>query len=147
MPGPPAKDASTRARRNRSSTATTLARPVRPRQVDLPDRPDGQSWQVNTVAWWAELWASPMAPEYDESDVHGLLMLAELVDLFWRGPDRGLAAEIRLHRREFGLSPMSRRSLQWKIERAADGTPAPAARARGRSSGRGKDPRAHLSAV
>ena len=70
-----------------------------------------------TRAWWADLWASPMAPEYDDSDRHGLLMLAALVDDLWRAKtarDRlAAAAEVRLQGARYGLSPIDRRRLQW----------------------------------
>jgi hypothetical protein len=59
-----------------------------------------------------------MAPEFTESDVHGLLVLAVLVDEFWVDPSKELAAEIRLQRQCFGLSPLDRRRLQWEIERS-----------------------------
>jgi hypothetical protein len=62
-----------------------------------------------------------MAPEYDASDVHGLYVLAELVDAFWNCESvtgrKDLSGEIRLQRQAFGLSPIDRRRLQWEIER------------------------------
>jgi hypothetical protein len=58
-----------------------------------------------------------MAPEFDESDVHGLYLLAVLVNEFWNAPSKELAAEIRLQRQCFGLTPIDRRRLQWEIER------------------------------
>jgi hypothetical protein len=114
MPGPTPKHASTRARRNRSSTAATLtADPT----IVAPDLPDDREWHPQTLAWWVDVWASPMAPEYDASDLHGLLILAVLVDGFWRKPHWTAAAEIRLQRQCFGLTPIDRRRLQWEIER------------------------------
>ena len=77
-----------------------------------------------TVSFWADLWSSPMAPEYDESDRHGLYLLAMIVNDFWTcgdAKDRAkLASEIRQQRNRYGLSPMDRRSLQWEISRAED---------------------------
>ncbi len=106
----------------------------------LPDRPQDWhhpllnrpplEWHPLTRAWWADLWASPMAAEYDATDVHGLRQLAVLVDDFWRAEtprDRQAAsAEIRLQGLRFGLSPIDRRRLQWEIERSEE------AQARGR---------------
>jgi len=74
-------------------------------------------WHSQTLRWWADVWSSPMAPEYDESDIHGLILLAVLVDAFWKEPSQALAAEIRLQRQCFGLTPVDRRRLQWEIER------------------------------
>lgn len=150
MPGPAPKHASVRARTNRTSTAATL-RPVH--DVKAPPLPT-RLWHEQTRSWWADVWASPMAPEYDESDRHGLFALAVLVDDFWTTEDlklrKDLAAEIRQQRQCFGLTPIDRRRLQWEIERVDEAqdrgqrrraaTPKPATAA-------GADPRAGLHAV
>jgi hypothetical protein len=57
-----------------------------------------------------------MAAEFVQADIHGLYILAELEDAFWREPTIALAAEIRLQRTAFGLTPIDRRRLQWEIE-------------------------------
>ncbi len=118
------------------ATAAVLVAPD-PEQVvvpPLPDRPQDwhhpllnrppQDWHPLTRAWWADLWASPMAGEYDATDVHGLIQLAVLVDDFWHAEsprDRQAAStEIRLQGVRFGLSPIDRRRLQWKIERSEE---------------------------
>lgn len=105
------------ARRNKSATRATLSTVHDVKTPDLPVR----TWHAQTLVWWADVWDSPMAPEYDDSDRHGLFALALLVDDFWsaetakeRAP---LAAEIRLQRQCFGLTPIDRRRLQWEIER------------------------------
>lgn len=128
MPGPAPKHASTRARRNKSSTAATL---IADPDLAVPEL-HGDFWHPMTLEWWADLWSSPMAPEYDTSDRHGLYLLAMIVNDFWTATspaDRAkLAAEIRMQRNRYGLSPMDRRSLQWEIARAEE--------ARGRSEKR-----------
>jgi len=120
MPGPAPKHPSTRQRRNRSSTAATLS--VDP-DLEVPALPT-RLWHEQTRAWWRDIWASPMAPEYDDSDRHGLFSLAVLVDDFWRCDEAKLrtsiAAEIRQQRQCFGLTPIDRRRLQWEIERSED---------------------------
>lgn len=113
MPPTP-KTAGTRARRNKTSTHTTLSTV---HDVEVPKLPAGRKWHRQTRSWWGDVWASPMAPEYDSSDLHGLFLLAVLVDDFWLNPTQGLAAEIRLQRQCFGLSPIDRRRLQWEIDR------------------------------
>jgi len=118
MPGPAPKPAALRQRRNKTSTNTTLRTDTRVVMPDLPERPEG--WLALTEQWWRDLWSSPMAPEYHSSDVHGLLIVAALRDSFWRDPSKELAGELRLQHREFGLTPLSRRQLQWEIERAED---------------------------
>ncbi len=111
--GPAPKPAHMRQRRNRTSTNAKLQADPKLKAPELP----GRVWHEMTLAWWADVWSSPMAPEYDESDRHGLFMLAVLVDEFWLSPTKDLAAEIRLQRQAFGLSPIDRRRLQWEIER------------------------------
>jgi hypothetical protein len=77
-----------------------------------------------TLAWWRDVWSSPMAPEYDDSDKHGLYVLAMLVEDFWRADTmdwrQKLAAELRQQGQRFGLSPIDRRRLQWEIERTQE---------------------------
>lgn len=148
MPPTP-KHPSARARRNKVSTAATL---VAPTEVSVPDLPDDREWHPQTLAWWADVWRSPMAPEFDQSDVHGLLVLAVLVDGFWLKPHWTAAAEIRLQGQRFGLSPIDRRRLQWEIEKV-DEAQDRGQRRRAANPGRpaakkaAADPRAHLRAV
>lgn len=110
------KDPSVRARRNKASTAAKLPAAGPVAKADRPELPDGRDWHKLTLEWWADLWASPMAGEYHESDRHGLFILAALVDAFWTEPSQALAAEIRLQRQAFGLTPYDRRRLEWTIE-------------------------------
>lgn len=79
--------------------------------------PAEEAWRDLTLVWWSTIWASPMADEWVDADVPGLVQLAVLVDDFWRTGNRELAAEIRMQQREYGLSPLSRRSLQWEVIR------------------------------
>lgn len=75
-------------------------------------------WHAMARAWWNVVWDSPMArEEWIDADVPNLLILVSLVDDFWRTGDKAVAAEIRQQSREFGISPMSRRTLQWEIKR------------------------------
>ncbi len=134
MPTAP-KHPSTRARRNRSTTAAVLQAAADVKPPGLPDRDDG--WHPQAAAWWAELWASPMAGEFLASDVHQLLMVAALVDDYWRKPTPAKLAEIRLQGRAYGLSPLDRRRLQWAVER----TEAAQDRGKRRRATPSKDPR------
>lgn len=116
MPPMP-KEPSTRRRRNKTATSRQLQVV---HDVDPPALPGDREWHAQTVAWWTDVWASPMAPEFDDSDLHGLVLLAVLVDAFWESPSKELAAEIRLQRQCFGLSPIDRRRLQWEIDRGTE---------------------------
>lgn len=131
MPPMP-KTAGTRARRNKSATSATLVAPE-PGDIDVPELPEirdeeglPDDYHPATLAWWADIWSSPMAPEYDESDAHGLFMLAVLVNDYWTSVSvkerLAAAAEIRLQSQRFGLSPIDRRRLQWEISRAEEAT-------------------------
>ena len=117
----PLKDPAVRQRRNRESTAATLpGSPATPQL--LPDREDGAKWRREAVQIWTLAWESPMAKEYTEADVPGLLLLADLTHAYWTKPETKLAGEIRQQRMSYGLDPMARRRLGWKL------TPAPAAK-------------------
>ncbi len=153
MPGPAPKTASTRARRNKTSTAATIKPDP---TLTAPELPDDFAWHSQTVAWWNDVWASPMAPEFDDSDKHGLIALAVLVNHFCTVPKpfsrMSIAAEIRQQSQRFGLSPIDRRRLQWEIERTEEaqekGAKRRAAAPRAASSPRGaSDPRTALHVV
>ena len=116
MPGPTPKPAALRQHRLRHSTAAPLTRARSRRKVPLLPACTRGDWHPNTLAWWPEVWRSPMAAEYLPADIHGLYLLADLVDLYWRKPTPALAAEIRLQRMCFGLTPIDRRRLQWEVE-------------------------------
>jgi len=81
-------------------------------------RPD---WHPQTVAWWKDIWRSPMAAQWLKADVHALNRLAVLVEMYWREPVKELLAEIRLQEQRFGLTWADRHRLQFK-----PATPAPA---------------------
>ncbi len=118
MPGPTPKSSTTRQRRNKASTASRLLLDVP--KVRAPQLPKGREWHPLTVAWWRDVWHSPMASEFLDSDKHGLYILADLVDCYWNNPSQSLAAEIRLQRQCYGLTPIDRRRLQWEVHFGAD---------------------------
>nr|WP_214322075.1 hypothetical protein [Nonomuraea sediminis] len=135
-----------RQRRNKTSTSARLHADPDLKAPTLPDR----AWHEMTLAWWKDIWSSPMAPEYDDSDRHGLFVLAVLIDEFWLSPTKDLAAEIRLQRQSFGLSPIDRRRLQWEIERgdeASERTRKRRAKPAAKGADPGADPRSILHAV
>jgi hypothetical protein len=123
---------------------------------DLPDIPN--SWHPNARRFWDDIWASPMSPEWDDSDIHNAYILAMLYNDFWQAETpyarQALSSEIRLARQALGLSPLDRHRLYWTIEQAdsaeargrkrrAAETPAPAAP----KPDPGIDPREVLRAV
>lgn len=132
---------------DRASTRATLFEPT-PDEIEIPALPpmriierrrkyrdsDGitqtethmveQPWRLETQEWWESLWSSPMASEFHPSDRHGLFRLAVLIDDFWQCPSTQANAEIRLAQKDYGLTPLDRRRLEWTIasaEKATDG--------------------------
>lgn len=173
MPGPPPKDPGLRQRRNRSTTAAKLslapsgdvsAPKLGPRIVEDEETGDRREleWHPMAVSLWEDVWASPMAGEYLDADVHGLRVLVALTDAYWRRMEAGqvsgaaaLAAELRLQRQAFGLSPIDRRRLQWEVDRGDEAETrrtkrAEARKAAPRTAGpraAKADPRRHLAPV
>jgi len=133
--GAPPKPDSSRARRNRATTAATLEsqkaaheRHRGERLPKLPARPpDAEPWDKRTVAWWRETMRSPMAGQYLDADLPVLHVAFELIDEFYatletaRGTKGrrpaliGLALEIRQQIARFGLTPRDRLSLHWAV--------------------------------
>lgn len=143
------------AYRKKKGEGAVLSRSV---SVEKPPLPSVRYWHDMTQAWWDDVWASPMAQEYDESDKHGLMALAMIVDDFWSaetsGQRQAASAEIRLQGVRFGLSPIDRRRLQWEIEKAEDAQARTSKRRRSAEESSspattvdGKDPRAVLRAL
>lgn len=120
------KHPSTRARRNKATTAATLktdATTGRRIAPELPERTMG--WHSQTVIWWADVWASPMSDEWHpETDVHNVLAAAMHYDDMWRAetPTERQKADAAFVKREaaLGLTPYDRRRLEWTIETAAE---------------------------
>lgn len=141
--GPVPKDPAIRQRVNRAATRAVLMAEAEPRRAE-PPLPGHRDWHALTQAWWRDTWRSPMASEFLGVDIHGLYLLADLIDSYWRSPSAKLAAEIHKHRQCYGLTPLDRRRLEWQVERVeAAGRrqpppPLPAA---------GDDPRALLAVV
>lgn len=114
MSGPAPKPPGMRQRRNKESTRSIIEAPPAER-MELP-----KTYHANTVLWWTTIWDSPIADEWVDADVPGLLALAQLVEDFWTAPGDDRAkrhSEVRMASREFGLTPFSRRQLQWEVKR------------------------------
>lgn len=127
------KDPSVRARQNKAATRATLTAPDDAEIPELPERPRNLDeieseivldWHPQTLAWWADVWASPMAEQWDRSDVHNVVVVALLYDDIWRAGSakarKDALAEYRLQRADLGLSPYARRRLEWTIETAEE---------------------------
>lgn len=67
------------------------------------------------VAYWHAIWESPMGIVYLDADIPALLRLTELVHLWHIAKEPSVLQEIRQLEDRFGLSPLSRRRLEWEI--------------------------------
>lgn len=87
-----------------------------------PQLPGLGGWHEMTLRWWADIWASPMSQEWDESDIHNVYVLAAVYNDIWTALSptarKEAASEFRLQRANLGLTPYDRRRLEWTIESA-----------------------------
>jgi hypothetical protein len=122
MPGPAPKHPQLRQRRNISTTRAVLPAEEQPRTEppELPPHLGDGGWSAMAVQWWRDVWSSPMQVEFLRGDEPALCRLVALVDQFWKDGDLATAREIRLLEREFGLTPLSRRRLEWSVVRVED---------------------------
>lgn len=83
-------------------------------------------WDKQTVAWWNDVWTSPMVSAWDASDVHNVYVIALLYDDIWAAGTarerKDALAEFRQQCARVGLDPVSRARLQWSIETADEAT-------------------------
>lgn len=90
-----------------------------------------------------------MATEWLESDRHGLLRLAVLVNDYWEAESpsarKEVASEIRLQQQAYGLSPLDRGRLQWEIEKGDSATAKRKRRRQKEPAGDATDPRSALT--
>lgn len=70
--------------------------------------------------WWKDVWSSPMHYEFVRGDLPALFRLVLMVDRFWKTQSLTVAKEIRMLEREFGLTPLSRRRLEWNMAQAEE---------------------------
>ena len=120
MPGPPPNP--NRQRRNKAVTAATLpseAAAARQRVPLLPNRGPGKAWHKRTRAWWEASWKSPIAARWKKHHFEWMYELAELIDIRNKLPADELSkrlqvdAEIRMQRRDLGLTPADQLRMQW----------------------------------
>lgn len=75
-------------------------------------------YHPHTIKEWNDLWENPQAKQYVLAlDKHGLARRFNIVDrINWHGADAELedVRELRMLDKEFGLTPWSRRGLQWE---------------------------------
>lgn len=124
MPGPNPKDPAKRARTNKAASRAVLTADERDATA-VPDMGtlDSEDWHPLTVAWWQDVWTSPMAKQFLSADKHSLYRLLLMVQEFWRRPNVELSKDIDKAQQAFGLTPLDRRRLEWVIENPAPKQP------------------------
>lgn len=117
MPGPMPKNPAMRQRRNKSTSRALLsmAPGFHLQKPRMPRLAKGKHWHPMAKRFWTTVWNSPMSAEFLPGDEPALYRLLFLVNVFWTAPDLDVAKEIRALEREFGLTPMSRRRLEWAV--------------------------------
>lgn len=115
MPGPAPKSKDERRRRNKPQSGEWVTLP-RTHDREAPGLPkvQGVRWLKSTKDWWATIWRSPMASQWQESDVFGLVELAVMRQAFFEG-DLRLADKITAKSDKFGLTPKGRKDLRWIV--------------------------------
>lgn len=120
MPGPAPKSKEERRRRNPPVhewvvLSESYDGPIPP----LPGPKTGKNarWEKPTREWWETIWRTPMATQWNEGDVPGLIELAILRQAFMEG-DMSVRSEVRQRADRFGLTPKGRRDLRWVITEA-----------------------------
>lgn len=83
-------------------------------------------WSAATRRWWRGIWSSPMAAEWLLEDLPGLIRLAQLQEMTFRGLLKESSwPEQRRLEGEFGLSPLARRRLGWEVPAGPPPPPEP----------------------
>lgn len=137
MPGPDPKNTSVRQRRNVKSTKAILRALDPDEPLEIPEMPKvyknqvdkdvlsptyGEvilvetTYEMQTLMAWEAWWSSPMRQEWTQADYFGLCRLIVLEDQFWKSPSGQAHAEIRLAQKDYGITPLDRRRLEWTVE-------------------------------
>ena len=117
-PAPKPKDQ--RVNRAKPKTGEWVILPLR-HDIKAPKLPleHGVKWIKLTKEWWATIWASPMATQWQAADVPGLVEMAMFRQQMFtteRFEERmKLADQVQKRGDKFGLSPKGRKDLRWVI--------------------------------
>jgi hypothetical protein len=85
-------------------------------EISLADRGLPRKLQARARRLWATWWGSPMALMWSEYDAPQLERLLVLTAESWLGASAAGLSEIRQLEDRFGLNPVARRKLYWRIE-------------------------------
>ena len=85
-----------------------------------------------------------MRHEFLRADLGALIRLVFLVNSYYQTGQLDVAREVRLMEREFGLTPLSRRRLEWTVTQTEDAREKSDQRRRRGAKTIGQDPRGIL---
>ena len=110
--GPPPKDPSKRARRNKGPVALRVIASDPVPQPDLPElMPKGVPWPEETLQWWAMWGNDPLAADFRATDWSELMDTAAVHGAYWSG-DLSQAGELRLRTARHGATAADRARLR-----------------------------------
>lgn len=93
-------------------------------EAALQEEEGPAQWAGPVVDWWQDIWSSPMAGEFVDSDVHGLYLACyyfhESLNPFYKASDRiAFAKQFENSIKNYGLTPSARESLRWQVAQGA----------------------------
>lgn len=110
--GPPPKDPSRRARRNKDPVGMRVVESEPVAQPGLPElMPCGDPWPAETLDWWSMWGVDPLAAEFRATDWSELMDTAAIHGAYWSG-DLKLAGELRLRTARHGATAADRARLR-----------------------------------
>lgn len=110
--GPPPKEPSRRARRNKEPAGMRVVESAPVAQPGLPDvMPNGDEWPSETIDWWSMWGVDPLAAEFRATDWSELMDTAAIHGAYWSG-DLKLAGELRLRTARHGATAADRARLR-----------------------------------
>lgn len=110
--GPPPKDPSRRARRNKDPVALRVIESDPVVQPELPETmPKGLPWPQETVDWWSMWGSDPLAADFRATDWSELMDTAVVHGAYWSG-DFSQAGELRLRTARHGATAADRARLR-----------------------------------
>lgn len=110
--GPPPKDPSKRARRNKDPVALKVIESEPVEQPPLPElMPKGVPWPEETLQWWAMWGNDPLAADFRATDWSELMDTAAVHGAYWSG-DLSQAGELRLRTARHGATAADRARLR-----------------------------------
>jgi hypothetical protein len=110
--GPPPKNPSKKARRNRDPIPLRIVQQTE--RAEPPLLMADVEWHPQVIVWWKTWIDSPLSQDFTTTDWQYLLETAFIQNTFWNG-DMKVAAELRLRAQKFGATPEDRARLRIQV--------------------------------